>query len=183
MGSQRHMIEQMFSETSRGLYKLAEPYPLARIASECYKPWIRKLYRKYKKVSIDDDIIDTILQRCENHPLYVQQFFYFLWKETDITPSVITACEEKIINRRYHEYANIWDKLTSNQKKALVVICITGGENIYKTDNLQRISMKGPSQMKKAIEYLVIHDHIYKNGRYQFSDVMFKKWIKRHIKK
>jgi hypothetical protein len=75
MGSQRHMLEQMFAENSRALYKMAEPYPLIRIASEHYRPWIRGLYRKYKKTMPTDEIIDEILSTCENHPLYVQQFF------------------------------------------------------------------------------------------------------------
>jgi len=43
------LLEQMFTENSRALYKMAEPYPLVRIASEHYRTWIKGLYRKYKK--------------------------------------------------------------------------------------------------------------------------------------
>jgi AAA+ ATPase superfamily predicted ATPase len=59
MGSQRHMLEQMFTENSRALYKMVEPYPLARIASEHYRTWIKGLYRKYKKTVPTDEIIDA----------------------------------------------------------------------------------------------------------------------------
>ena len=103
---------------------MAEPYPLARIASEHYSNWIKGLYRKYKKTMPTDEIIDEILSTCENHPLYVQQFFYFLWKESEITKTTIKHYETKILRRRFHEYANIWDKLTPNQKKACSLLCI-----------------------------------------------------------
>ncbi len=131
MGSRRHMLEQMFSENSRALYKMAEPYPLARIAPAHYKTWIKALYQKYKKPAPPDEIIDEILSTCDNHPLYVQQFFYFLWKESEITKTAVKQCVRKILQRRFHEYANIWDKLTTNQKKACALICISGGKNIY----------------------------------------------------
>ncbi len=50
-------------------------------------------------------------------------------------------------------------------------------------DYLERVDLKGPSQMKKAIEHLITNDYIYKNGTYGFSDVMFKKWVQRLILK
>ena len=183
MGSQRHILEQMFAENSRALYKMAEPYPLDRIASEHYRNWIKGLYRKYRKKVPKDEIIDEIISTCENHPLYVQQFFYFLWKENKITSSSIKHYETKILRRRFHEYANIWDKLTPNQKKACSLLCIFGGKHVYRINNLQRVGLKGTSQMKKALEYLINNDHIYKNDIYRFSDVMFKKWIRRLILK
>ena len=183
MGSQRHMLEQMFAESSRALYKMAEPYPLSRIDSAHYITWIKGLYRKYKKTTPADEVIDNIVNTCENHPLYVQQFFYFLWKERKITPNAIQKIEAKILQRRFHEYANIWDNLTNNQKKTCVLLYISGGKNIYQIDNLQRVGLKGSSQLKKAVEYLINNDIVIKNSSYNFSDVMFKKWIKRLISK
>jgi len=60
---------------------------------------------------------------------------------------------------------------------------ISGGSNIYQIDNIQRVGLKGPSQVKKAVEYLVNNDIVIKNSSYNFSDVMFKKWIKQMISK
>jgi len=37
--------------------------------------------------------------------------------------------------------------------------------------------------MKKALEYLISNDYVYKNRIYRFSDVMFRKWIKQLILK
>lgn len=183
MGSQRHMLEQMFIENNRALYKMAEPYPLARIDANHYRTWIKGLYRKYKKTAITNEVIDNIVNTCEGHPLYVQQFFYFLWKERRITPRVIKKTAAKILRRRFYEYANIWDKLTLNQKKACVLLCMSGGKNIYRIENIQRVGLKGSSQVKKAVEYLINNDIIYKNSTYTFSDIMFKNWIDRLISK
>ena len=183
MGSQRHMLEQMFTEDNRALYKMAEPYPLSRIDSAHYIKWIKGLCRKYKKKALADDVIGGIVNTCENHPLYVQQFFYFLWKEQEISAKAVQRVETKILQRRFHEYANIWDNLTNNQKKTCVLLYISGGKNIYRLENLQRVGLKGSSQLKKAVEYLMNNDIVVKNSSYSFSDVMFKKWIKRLISK
>lgn len=183
MGSQRHMLEQMFMENNRALYKMAEPYPLARIDANHYRSWIKGLYRKYKKTAPTNELIDKIVIACERHPLYVQQFFYFLWKEKSVTSSMIQRIEERILQRRFYEYANIWDKLTLNQKKACVLLCMSGGKNIYQIENLQRVRLKGSSQLKKAVEYLINNDIVHKNSTYTFSDIMFKKWIERLISK
>ena len=179
MGSQRRMLEQMFSESSRALYQLAMPYPLSRIDTEHYLDWIKGLFRKYKKKAPANDVIERVVAACENHPLFVQHYFYFLWQECEITTEAIQRVEEKIVEQRYHEYANIWDKLTPNQKKTCMLLCRAGGENIYQVNNLQVVGLKGPSQLKKAVEYLIENEIVYKNGTYGFSDVMFKRWINR----
>jgi len=179
MGSQRRMLEQMFTEKSRALYNMATSYPLSQIATKHYRSWIKGLFQKYEKNPPTDEVIDDVLNACENHPLFVQQFFYFLWKEPDISSKVVNQIEEKILDRRYLEYANIWDKLTPNQKKACILLFKFGGENIYKVKNFQQVGLKGSSQVKKAIEYLIDNEIVYRNGIYRFSDVMFKKWIMR----
>jgi hypothetical protein len=183
MGSQRHMLEQMFTQDNRALYKMAEPYPLSRIDSAHYIEWIKGLHQKYKKTAPADEVIGDIVNTCENHPLYVQQFFYFLWKEKEISSHAVKRVETKILQRRFHEYANIWDSLTNNQKKTCVLLHISAGKNIYRLENLQRVGLKGSSQLKKAVEYLIKNDIVVKNNSYSFSDVMFKKWIERLISK
>ncbi|MBW2178054.1 MAG: ATP-binding protein [Deltaproteobacteria bacterium] len=183
MGSQRRMLEQMFTENSRALYNIAAPYPLSHIDTRHYRTWVKGLFRKYDKNPPADEVIDGIVVACENHPLFVQQFFYFLWREPEITPQIVQNIEEKILERRFHEYANIWDKLTPNQKKTCALLYKFGGENIYQVKNFQQVGLKGSSQVKKAVEYLIDNEIVYRNGNYRFSDVMFKKWIMRLISK
>jgi len=65
--------------------------------------------------------------------------------------------------------------MVNSYKKACSLLCVFGGKNIYQLNNLQKVGLKGSSQMKKALEYLVNNDHIYKDGIYSFSDVIFKK--------
>jgi hypothetical protein len=69
--------------------------------------------------------------------------------------------------------------LTLNQKKVCILLYKFGGENIYQVKKFQQVGLKGSSQVKKAIEYLIDNEIVYRNGNYRFSDVMFKKWIMR----
>jgi hypothetical protein len=177
MGSQRHILNQMFSDSSRALYKLAEPYPLKKINTDDYLSWVNGLYRKYKKKTPPNRMIREIIARCGNHPLYVQQFFYFLWNDEEITEDTIGKVESQILLRRHNEYANLWDNLSLNQKKACVLLINSSGKNIYRMEGIQKAGLKSPSQVKMAVKYLLRNDIISKNDLYHFSDIMFKKWI------
>lgn len=179
VGSQRHILDQMFSDSSRALYKLAEPYPLKKIETVHYMSWLKGLFHKYKRQEPPDRITRKILLRCENHPLYVQQFFFFLWNEDEITEDTIGKVENLILQRRHNEYANRWDNLSLNQKKTCVLLINSGGKSIYQTEGIQKAGLKSPSQVKMAVEYLQRNDIISKNDIYHFNDTMFKKWINR----
>ena len=183
MGSQRHILEQMFSESGRALYRLVEPYPLKRIDSIHYLSWIKGLYKKYKGKHPPTKFIEEIIKICENHPLYIQQFFYFLWQEAEISFEKIKELGDQILDRRYNEYANIWDNLSLNQKKTCVLLINSNGKNIYQLNSIQEAGLKSPSQVKMAVTYLQKHDIIYKNHGFHFSDVMFKKWLNRMLSK
>jgi AAA+ ATPase superfamily predicted ATPase len=72
-GSQRHLLNEIFTYQNRAFYKLAQSYPLDKIQSKYYVPWVQKLFLKLGR-EIETDIIEEIIVRCENHPMYVQQF-------------------------------------------------------------------------------------------------------------
>ena len=178
-GSQRHILTEIFTNRNRAFYKLAQSYPMDKIQSRHYVPWAKKLFLKAGR-EIRMGIIEEIVSRCENHPMYVQQFLFFLWEEKNSEVSIDTVgkIEMRILESSHNEFLNLWDSLTLNQKKTLKLIILTGGREMFYAKALQAVDLNAGSQVTRALDKLVCSDIILKNGDFQIQDVMFKKWIR-----
>ena len=163
-GSRRHIISEIFTNKNRAFYKLAQSYPLAKIKTDKYVPWAQKLFLKAGK-KVNPEMIEQIIDRCENHPMYVQQFLFYLWEMEGEAPSAGTVekIELKILQSSQNEFLNIWDALTVNQKKTLKLIILTGGKNIFYAKSLQAVDLNSGSQVARALKKLVRSDVVLKN--------------------
>ena len=177
-GSQRHIISAMFSDNKRAFYQMAISMPLKQIASEDYSEWIKSLYDSAGK-GVEEDIIYDIISRCENHPKYIQEFFYTLWPHKKVDTATVNAVEATIIEKRSIEFMNTWDALTLNQKKTLKLVAATKGKQLFSADMLTKFHFKTASQPAAAIKLLEQRDILSKNGEYGIADPIFRRWILR----
>jgi hypothetical protein len=177
-GSRRHILSEIFTNQNRAFYKLAQSYPLEKIQTKHYVPWAQKLFLKVGR-EIETEMIVEIVSRCENHPMYVQQFLFYLWEEKDTVLSIDTVdkIELRILQGSHNEFLNLWDSLTLNQKKTLKLIILTGGKDMFYANALQGVDLNAGSQVTRALDKLIRSDIVHKNGDYKIQDVMFKKWI------
>jgi hypothetical protein len=177
-GSQKHLLAEMFADSKRAFYKLATSYPLKKINTEDYVKWIKRLYNKDKR-KINKKYIKNVVSRCENHPMYIQEFFFNLWDAPDISIEGIDRVESNILKNREAEFINIWQSLTLNQRRALKLITATGGKNIYSANNLSMLGFRSASQISKALELLLKKELVSKNKLYSIQDVLFKRWMEK----
>ena len=175
-GSQRHILSDIFNNKNRAFYKLATHYPVNKIETGLYFSWVEKLFDR-KNIVLKHEIIEDVVSRCENHPMYIQQFLYFLWDEPDISLETLNKIEHKIHQMHYHEFLNLWEQLTANQKKTLKLIVSTDGKEIFYAKAIQSVDLKSGSQITRALEVLIKKDIVCKNKYYHIQDIMFKKWI------
>lgn len=175
-GSQQHLLSDMFNSVKRAFYHSAHSFPLGIIKIEHFVTWAQTLFAE-KNIGLPGDIIKSIVDRCDYQPLYIQQFLYHLWKIKNITMETVDEIENSIIQSHQNEYINIFDSLTTNQKKALKLIAKTGGTSIYQTETLSRMGFKNSSLLSRAIKSLIDKELIIKNGHYKIYDVLFEKWI------
>ena len=175
-GSQKHLITEMFKDRNRAFYKLATSYPLGRIETVHYVNWVKHLYQRANR-QIDGKLIEDVVQRCENHPMYVQEFFFNVWMQERLSFGLLDKIEREIVGKRILEYANIWDSLTLNQKRALKLLAGTGGENIYAAENLGKYGFRTASQVSAALSKLEEDGIIDKNQKWKVHDPFFRKWL------
>jgi hypothetical protein len=183
-GSQRHILTEVFTNQNRAFYKLAQSYPIDKIETKHYVPWVKKLFLKAGK-KLETEVIEEIISRCENHPMYVQQFLFHLWeaKDTELSLDTIDKIELRILQSTQNEFLNLWDSLTLNQKKTLKLIILTGGKEMFYANALQAVDLNAGSQVTRSLEKLVGDDIVLKNDDYKIQDVMFKKWIQTFLRK
>ena len=115
--------------------------------------------------------------------MYVQQFLYFLWRETDdnFSLEMIDFIEHKMVEHNQSEYINLLDALSQNQKKALRLVIINDGKDLYNSKSLQKVGLKNPSMVSRALPSLLEKNIISKNSKYHLQDVLFKRWLTGYI--
>ena len=175
-GSQKQLITEMFNDAKRAFYRQAASFPLEKIASQDYEKWIAGLYKMGNR-TIAPKMVSHVIERCERHPAYIQEFFYRLWPEKALSIVLVDEIERRIIRTRMAEFSCAWDSLTLNQRRALKLITATGGKSIYAVDNLAAFGFKTPSQVTTAVERLMEREFLVKNSSYQVQDPIFKRWL------
>jgi hypothetical protein len=182
-GSQRHLITEMFNSINRAFYKLADSFPLYKIETKHYIPWVQNLFGR-KNIHMDAGLIEEIVARFENHPMYIQNFLFHLWDEPaekGFTYELIDKIENSIIEKRSLEYTVLWETLSINQKKTLKLILLNDGTNLFNADALKSVNLKTGSLVTKALSSLINKEIIIKNGKYMIQDVVFKKWLQKTL--
>jgi AAA+ ATPase superfamily predicted ATPase len=182
-GSQQHLITEMFNSNNRAFYKLAESFPLDKIETKHYIPWVQNLFSR-KNVHLPAELIEEIIARFENHPMYIQNFLFHLWDEPGkkgFSAEIIDTIENAIIEKRSLEHTVLWETLSINQKKTLKLILLNNGSNLFNADSLKSVNLKTGSLVTKALSSLMKKEIIVRNENYQIQDIVFKKWLQKTL--
>ena len=78
-GSNRQLLAEMFSKSTRPLYRLCQVMTVERITKEDYIPFLNKAANKRWKENLSEETIDTIVELTECHPFYVNVLCSELW--------------------------------------------------------------------------------------------------------
>ena len=175
-GSQTHLLQRMFSDYDRAFCQQAQSYPLGKIETHDFVAWAVGLFAEQGR-SIPETVVTDVVQRCEHHPMYIQQFLYHLWDEPQLDGSVVEGIEQRVIRRRRLEFINLWEALTQNQKKTLRLVALKNGRDLFSAASLQMVGLSRASQVTRAIEALLTREVIEKNKGYYLQDILLKKWI------
>jgi len=176
-GSQKHILSEIFVDSKRAFYKLATSYPIKKIATEHYVKWVESLYLMDNR-KMDSQYIETVVDRCKNHPMYIQEYFFHLWESAACSIELIDRTEGTILNKRENEFSYAWESFTLNQMRALKLVANTQGKNIFAADTLSKFGFKTASQLVVALKTLMKREFVKKNNTYSIQDPLFELWVK-----
>lgn len=188
MGSKRHLLDGLFLDKNKPLYRIAKSVPLNKIPAEKFKTFVLSRFKSVGMV-IKEGLIEQILKITACHPYYTQQLCHeifnicFSKKEVStITLNDIELAKDKCISAQSYAYSTIWDGLAGKQKDLILALSLNPEANIYSQEFLTEHELGAPATVQTAVKALEKKGLLERqNGSYSISDIFFVEWIRRKI--
>lgn len=183
LGSRKHLVHHMFMEKSRPLYQSAGHYPLGKIETRHWIPFIRERFHQANKI-IEDALIALLCKDTDGHPYYTQHLAHDLWEITRegerVTEDKLRQAEDLLLERLSYTYSVLWESLTINQQALLRGIAEEDSVvKLFSSRFLQKYNIAA-SSAHRAVEGLLHRDLIDREDEGHFiSDRFFRLWLRR----
>lgn len=185
MGSQRHLLNQMFNDKNRPLYRAGKPFNLSRLSEDEFSQFIKERF-KADGINTSKEVISQILALTQCHPYYTQQLCHEIWNQCisqekkNVEESDIEQAKEQVLKNQNYAYTSMWDSTKGKQRALLHAMAISDEKNIFSTDFREKYRLGASSTVARAVEYLEKKGLIEKDSSNNvISDTFFQEWIKR----
>jgi DNA-binding PadR family transcriptional regulator len=176
-GRNRKMLQTMFEDENRPLYKLCWKLALKRISAEHYYAHIQKAAKQTWKATLNEDSISKILTLTEKHPYYLNKLCDRIWSfHEKHAPSLteINKAWESILDEERSDAIKEISLLSSGQKNVLLQIAKEPSSQLTSKQTLLEMQMTGSSVMT-ALDGLEEKDVIERDGeKYQIINPVVK---------
>ncbi len=183
LGSRKHLIQKMFLDRSRPLYRSAGHYPLGPIQARHWLPFIRKKFRESGK-DIPEDVTATVVELTGGHPFYTQHLCHALWELCEagegVTPALLQEAVQVLLRRETYAYTALWESLTLSQRRLLTGLASQEEKStkVFSSAFLRRYGLGSASSAQRAAGALIDRDVIDRdNGSFVVADRFFRIWI------
>ena len=178
-GSKRHMMMEVFADSSMPFYKFGDLFFLEKIDSPHLSRFIRERFSATGK-TISEEACSLIVSLADNHPFYTQQLAQLSWLRTASKCSVkeVTEAHESLVEQLGLLFSNLMETLTFQQVCYLNAVAakessITSAETMYK---YHISSATAASRSFKTLIKRDILDNL--SGVVSFQDPIFAYWLK-----
>ena len=184
LGSRKHLIQKMFLDKSRPLYRAGGHYPLGPISEKHWLPFIRRRFFDAGR-RIADKHIHLVCSLTEGHPFYTQHLCHVLWElceeNAEVTEDLIEDAIQILLDRESYAYGTLWESLSMNQRRFLSGLANEpSGVKPFASEFIQRYRLRAASNVQRAADSLLERDIIdYEDGSFVITDRFFKIWIQK----
>ncbi len=179
-GSKRHMMMDIFNNSSNPFYRFGQVLFLQKIKKAEWIPFIVNSFHKTNK-SISEQQAERLCDIVKCHSWYLQQLCYFIWSGTvdNVTDEIIEIRTRQLIDTNMPMFMNDTENLTGPQTAMLRAIA--DGEYRFNSSAVVRKYELGSAQtITRNKRMLAERDFIEKEGnKYIFSDPIFELWFRR----
>ena len=183
LGSRKHLLQSMFLDQSRPLYRAAAHYPLGRIATEHWQPFIASRFRRAKK-RIGKSLIQDLCDQTEGHPFYTQHLCHVLWQMTEpgsaADDEALAAALAELLRRESYAYLTLWDMLTKNEQRLLRGLADSDSPpKAFSAAFTRQYGLRSASNSQRAADSLLRKDVIDREGSsFVITDRFLRLWIR-----
>ena len=181
-GSERHMMQEMFTSAARPFYHSADMLELKAIVPEIYIPFIVGHFEKRNR-HIATENIEKAYHLFKGHTYYIQKTFNEAFADTpeeeECTLETIQAAIDNMIAANDTIFREILSNIPEKQKELLYAIAKDGeAEPITSSEFIKRHSLTSASSVQSASKKLLDKDIITEiNKAFSVTDKLFAMWI------
>ena len=181
-GSERHMMQEMFSSAARPFYNSADMMELKAIPKETYVEFVTGHFKKCQR-RIEPGDVEKVYDLFKGHTYYIQKAFNEAFADTPAGSECTTDTLQRAIEAMVASNDTIFREILSNvpekQKALLYAIAREGeAERITSADFIRRHSLTSASSVQSAMKKLLEKDMITETGKvFSVTDKLFAMWI------
>lgn len=175
-GSNRHLLEKMFDDSHRPLYKLCDRLTLNRIDSNEYISFMQKKAQTTWKKKLPIDALEAIFECTDCHPYYINALCHRLWSEKNIfdRTMVFDTWHDYTLGEKSTVFREV-ENLSENQLKLLISLARFGNTKSILSEAFLRFSQIPQSSAKQSLAALEQKDFIDHIGDiYRVLDPLIK---------
>ncbi len=183
LGSRKHLLQSMFLDESRPLYRSAMHYPIGPIETKHWQSFIAKRFRDADK-QIDRQVIELLCDRTGGHPFYTQHLCHVLWSMTEqggeVDETHLDLAVKELLRRESHAYVNLWESLTKNEQRFLRGLAQSDEPpKPFSSDFTRQFGLRSASNAQRAAESLETSDVIEREeSSFVIVDRFLRLWIR-----
>ena len=178
-GSKRHMMLEVFTDSSKPFYKFGNLIFLNKIETEYLVEFFSNRFADTGK-SITSAAGQLIATLVDNHPYYAQQLAQLSWLRTkdECTEEIVREAHTALVEQLSLLFVTITETLT-NQQLCYLKALIAEEKSITSTEVMHRYNISSPTSVARSKVSLVKNDILDNQaGKMSFQDPIYAYWLK-----
>ncbi len=175
-GSNRHLMQEMFSDKKRPFFRLCNLITLDRISENDYSAYIQKAAKIRWKKALPENVIEQIFKRTERHPYYLNKLCSLLWSNNYPDVKAVMNRWSKYTLENKSQVERELGFLSVNQRRILIAIAQNGAVKEPFGKRFAAMVDISLSSISRAITILIEKDYLFidKDGLYQILDPLIR---------
>lgn len=178
-GSKRHMMMEVFTDSSKPFYKFGNLIFLNKIETLYLVDFFKSRFEETGK-HITVEACHKIVELVDNHPYYAQQLAQLSWLRTKEECDVATVMEahRSLVEQLSLLFVTITETLTTQQLNYLRAL-IAGESRLNSTEVMHRYHITSTTSISRSKEALIKRDIIDNiAGKITLQDPIYAHWLK-----
>ena len=172
-GSKRHMMLEVFTDSSMPFYEFGDLFFLNKIDTAHFVPFITERF-SYTGKSISEDACRKIISLADNHPYYVQQLSQLSWLRTSeiCTEEIVAKAHASLVEQLSLLFSNLVETLTFQQVCYLHAV-IVGEKAITSSETMHKYHISSATAASRSLKTLIKKDILdSKAGAVSFQGIV-----------
>ena len=179
-GSKQHLMQEMFTSSTRPFYQSTQLLNIGSIARETYADFAIGLFAKCSKL-LPRDVFYAIYEMYDGHTWYIQYLLNRLYGyNQDVDMVMVSDAMEQIVSEQSYSYQTLLKSYSAGQVRLLKAIAREGCvKEILAGDFISRNRLRAASSVSASLKRLQDNELVYLTPQgYIIYDRFMREWLR-----